>query len=89
MTDDYVREHTISKPRPMRLHTSAPVCANVLPSPSRLACELEKTAGVRVIKAPREITGFRYEMTWHARLTADPAHAWFRDQLRAVARELP
>ena len=60
----------------------------ILTTPSRLARKLEKTAGVRVIEAPREITGFRYEMTWHARLTADPAHAWFRDQIRAVAREL-
>lgn len=60
----------------------------ILTTPSRLARKLEKAAGVRVIQAPREIAGFRYEMTWHARLTADPAHAWFRDQVRAVAREL-
>jgi DNA-binding transcriptional LysR family regulator len=60
----------------------------ILTTPSRLARELGKTAGVRVVKAPREITGFKYEMTWHARLTADPAHAWFRDQIRAVARDL-
>jgi DNA-binding transcriptional LysR family regulator len=60
----------------------------ILTTPSRLARQLEKTAGVRVIKAPREIADFRYEMTWHARLTADPAHAWFRDQIRAVARGL-
>ena len=60
----------------------------ILTTPSRLARELGKTAGVRVVKAPREITGFKYEMTWHARLTADPAHAWFRDQIRAVAGDL-
>jgi DNA-binding transcriptional LysR family regulator len=60
----------------------------ILTTPSRLARELEKTAAVRVIKAPRELAGFKYQMTWHARLTADPAHAWFRDQIRAVAREL-
>jgi len=60
----------------------------ILTTPARLARELEKRAPVRVIKAPREITGFKYEMTWHARLTADAAHAWFRDQVRAVARAL-
>ena len=60
----------------------------VLTTPSRLARELERTAGVRVVKAPREIAGFKYEMSWHPRLTADPAHAWFRDQIRAVARDL-
>jgi DNA-binding transcriptional LysR family regulator len=60
----------------------------ILTTPSRLARELEKLAAIRVIKAPRELPGFKYEMSWHARLTADPAHAWFRDQIRAVAREL-
>jgi DNA-binding transcriptional LysR family regulator len=60
----------------------------ILTTPRRLARDLGKTAGVRVISAPREIGGFRYEMTWHARLTADPAHVWFREQIRAVAREL-
>jgi len=60
----------------------------ILSMPNRLARELEKIAAVRVIKAPPELAGFNYEMTWHARLTADPAHAWFRDQIRAVAREL-
>jgi DNA-binding transcriptional LysR family regulator len=62
--------------------------AMILTTPSRLARELEKVAGVRVIRAPREIAGFKYELTWHARLTADPAHAWFREQIRAVAQEL-
>jgi DNA-binding transcriptional LysR family regulator len=60
----------------------------ILTTPSRLARQLEKLAAIRVIKAPRELPGFKYEMSWHARLTADPAHAWFRDQIRAVAREL-
>ena len=60
----------------------------ILTTPSRLARELERTAPVRVIQAPREITGFKYELTWHARLSGDPAHAWLRDQIRAVAREL-
>jgi DNA-binding transcriptional LysR family regulator len=60
----------------------------ILTTPSRLAHKLEKSAGVRVVKAPRELLGFKYEMTWHARLTADPAHEWFRDHVRAVAKEL-
>jgi DNA-binding transcriptional LysR family regulator len=60
----------------------------ILTAPNRLARELEKIAPVRVVKAPRELAGFKYEMTWHARLTADPAHAWLRDQIRAVARGL-
>ena len=62
--------------------------ALVLTTPSRLAREIEKTAAIRVVKAPREIVGFKYEMTWHTRLTDDPAHVWFRDQIRAVAKDL-
>jgi DNA-binding transcriptional LysR family regulator len=60
----------------------------ILTTPSRLAVKLQKSAGIRLVKAPRELSGFKYEMTWHARLTADPAHEWFRDQVRAVAKEL-
>jgi DNA-binding transcriptional LysR family regulator len=60
----------------------------ILTTPSRLARKLERSADVRVVKAPRELVGFKYEMIWHARLTADPAHEWFRDQVRAVAKEL-
>ena len=60
----------------------------ILTTPGRLARRLETSAGVRVVKAPRELVGFKYEMAWHARLTADPAHEWFRDQVRAVAKEL-
>jgi len=60
----------------------------ILTTPSRLARKLEMSADVRVIKAPRELVGFKYEMIWHARLTADPAHEWFRNQARAVAKVL-
>jgi DNA-binding transcriptional LysR family regulator len=60
----------------------------ILTTPSRLARKLERSADVRVVKAPRELVGFKYEMIWHARLTADPAHEWFRNQVRAVAKEL-
>ena len=60
----------------------------ILTIPSRMIHTLEKSAGVRVVKAPRELVGFKYEMSWHARLTSDPAHEWFRDQVRAVAKDL-
>ena len=60
----------------------------ILTLPKRLAIKLAKSVAVRVIEAPHELKGFKYEMTWHARLTADPVHQWFRDQVRAVAREL-
>jgi hypothetical protein len=59
----------------------------ILTTSSQLARKLEKSADVQVVKAPRELVGFKYEMTWHARLTAEPAHEWFRNQVRAVAKE--
>ena len=43
-------------------------------------------AGVRVVEAPREIKSFPYFMTWHPRLTNEPAHEWFREQLRSAVR---
>jgi len=43
-------------------------------------------AGVRVVEAPREIKSFPYFMAWHPRLTREPAHKCFREQLRSVVR---
>jgi DNA-binding transcriptional LysR family regulator len=60
----------------------------ILTTPSRFARQLKKSAGLRLVKAPRELVGFNYEMAWHARLTAEPAHEWLREQVRAVARGL-
>jgi DNA-binding transcriptional LysR family regulator len=59
----------------------------ILTTPSRLARKLEKSADVRVVKAPRELVGFKYQMIWHARLTADPAHEWFRNQVESSSRK--
>lgn len=60
----------------------------ILTVPKRLALKLAKSAKVRLVDAPGEVKGFRYEMIWHPRLTADPVHRWFRDQVRAVAKDL-
>jgi DNA-binding transcriptional LysR family regulator len=56
--------------------------------PRRLAKSIGSVAGVRMVEPPHEIKGFSYFMVWHARLTAEPAHAWFREQLRTVARAI-
>jgi DNA-binding transcriptional LysR family regulator len=60
----------------------------ILTVPKRLALKLAKSAAVRLMEAPHEVKGFKYEMIWHPRLTTDSRHQWFRDQLRAVAKEL-
>jgi DNA-binding transcriptional LysR family regulator len=60
----------------------------VLTLPRRLAQITAKMAGVRIVEPPRELKAFPYFMAWHPRLTNEPAHAWFRDQLRTVARSI-
>ena len=58
----------------------------ILTVPRRLARIPAAIAGVRIVEPPREIKAFPYFMAWHRRLTNEPAHAWFREQLRMAAR---
>lgn len=57
----------------------------VLTVPIRLGKLAAAISPVRMVRPPREIKPFTYFMTWHPRVTNEAAHAWFRDQLRAVA----
>jgi DNA-binding transcriptional LysR family regulator len=56
--------------------------------PRRLASMTSSWSGLRTVEAPKEIKGFSYLMAWHPRLSSDPAHGWFRDQVRIAARSL-
>jgi DNA-binding transcriptional LysR family regulator len=60
----------------------------VLTLPRRLAKTMAPVAGVHVVDPPREIKGFSYYMAWHPRLTAEPAHTWFRERIRMAARRI-
>jgi DNA-binding transcriptional LysR family regulator len=60
----------------------------ILTVPRRMGKIAVATAAVRVVEPPREIKDLTYFMAWHARLTTEPPHAWFRDQLRMAARRL-
>jgi DNA-binding transcriptional LysR family regulator len=60
----------------------------VLTVPLRLGKLATATAPVRMVWPPREVKPFSYFMTWHPRVTSEAAHAWFRDQLRTVARKI-
>jgi len=60
----------------------------VLTLPRKLAKIAAGMAGLRVVEPPREIKAFPYFMAWHPRLTTEPAHAWFREQLRIAARTI-
>jgi DNA-binding transcriptional LysR family regulator len=54
----------------------------ILTVPRKLAQMTAPIARIRVVEPPREIKALPYFMAWHPRLTTEPAHAWFREQLR-------
>jgi DNA-binding transcriptional LysR family regulator len=58
----------------------------ILTVPRKLAAITAAVAGVRMIEAPREIAAFPYFMTWHSRAANEAAHVWFRQLVRAAAR---
>src|SRR5246127_4509497 len=58
----------------------------ILTVPRRLAKITAVMVGVRIVEAPREIKSFPYFMAWHPRLTNEPAHKWFHEQLRSSVR---
>ena len=60
----------------------------VLTVPRKLAKITAPIAGLRVVEPPREIEAFPYFIAWHSRLSTEPAHAWFRDQVRAAAQSI-
>ena len=57
--------------------------------PLRLANLERHNPGLKFVKAPREITAFRYQMLWHQRLDSDAAHRWLRDMVRAAVKGEP
>jgi DNA-binding transcriptional LysR family regulator len=60
----------------------------ILTVPRRLAKITGSLAGLRMVEPPRAIKAFPYFMAWHSRLGTEPAHTWFRDQVRIVARSI-
>jgi len=60
----------------------------VLTVPQILTKIVQPLKGVRLVEPPREIKPFPYFMAWHPRLNQEPAHAWFREQVRRAARTI-
>jgi DNA-binding transcriptional LysR family regulator len=60
----------------------------VITVPRKLAKITARMAGVRVIEPPRELKAFPYFMAWHPRLTGEPPHSWFREQIRRAVRKI-
>jgi DNA-binding transcriptional LysR family regulator len=60
----------------------------VLTATSSIARIAATHPGLRIIEAPREITGFSFQAVWHPRLDTDPAHFWLRQELLKISQDL-
>jgi len=53
--------------------------------PRRFARQHAHVEGLRIAEAPEEFEPFSYGMSWHPRLTTDPAQTWLRSLVQAAA----
>jgi len=60
----------------------------VLTVPRTLANITKEMSTLRTIEPPRELKAYPYFMSWHPRLTNEPAQAWLREQVRIAARSV-
>lgn len=58
----------------------------ILTGPSRMLLPMAKAFDLVTFPPPLALEGFRIHQGWHARAHEDPAHAWFRGLVAAVAR---
>jgi DNA-binding transcriptional LysR family regulator len=60
----------------------------ILTAPQRFAGQEAENRKIKVLKAPGEITGFKYLMIWHPRVNTDAAHAWLRGEIRRIGKKI-
>jgi DNA-binding transcriptional LysR family regulator len=60
----------------------------ILTAPRRFAGLEAENRKIKVLKAPGEITGFKYLMIWHPRVNTDAAHAWLRREIRTIGKKI-
>jgi DNA-binding transcriptional LysR family regulator len=60
----------------------------ILTAPQRFARAEAENRKIKVLKAPAEITGFKYLMIWHPRVNTDAAHAWLRGEIRRIGKTI-
>jgi DNA-binding transcriptional LysR family regulator len=56
--------------------------------PKRLALYEDNNPSLRILKAPKPLTRFRYLMAWHPRMDSDAAHIWLRNQVEQACVSL-
>jgi DNA-binding transcriptional LysR family regulator len=60
----------------------------VLTIPERVARTFAAFLPLRLVEPPADVPGFTMALIWHERRHSDPAHAWLRGELAAVAKEI-
>lgn len=60
----------------------------ILTAPQRFARVEAENRKIKVLKAPGELTGFKYLMIWHPRVNTDAAHAWLRSEIRRIGQTI-
>jgi DNA-binding transcriptional LysR family regulator len=60
----------------------------VLTAPKRFVMAASEDRAIRILKAPAEITGFKYLMIWHPRVNTDAAHIWLREQISSIGKSI-
>jgi DNA-binding transcriptional LysR family regulator len=56
--------------------------------PKRAEAFLRRIGDIRVLESPIDLPGLVETLWWHSRSTTDPAHAWLRTRIGAVASTL-
>jgi DNA-binding transcriptional LysR family regulator len=60
----------------------------ILTVPRQLAERYRNVVPVRLVEPPREVTPFAYSLLWHKRLETSLAHAWLRERIKILAKEM-
>jgi DNA-binding transcriptional LysR family regulator len=61
----------------------------MLTAPRRFAMAEARNRALKVLKAPAEISGFKYLMVWHPRVNTDAAHVWLRSTMTRIGKDIP
>jgi DNA-binding transcriptional LysR family regulator len=52
--------------------------------PKRFAAGEAHNPAIRILKPPAEMSGFKYLMIWHPRVSSDAAHCWLRSTISRI-----
>jgi DNA-binding transcriptional LysR family regulator len=58
----------------------------ILTAPQRFAKAEAEGRKINALKAPAELSGFKYLMIWHPRVNTDAAHTWLRSEIRRIGK---